>query len=165
MSTPRITVRLLIFDKSHRLLLMKIDDKSVCDPKDLSRRTPIWVTLGGRIEDGEDVMTAASRELAEETGITNAKIGPAVWYGEQELIFKEERTLLKETFVVVRTSETGIVTDRRTKEEHAVILETKWWTLDELRSTKETVLPKCISELAPALAAGIYPSKPKTITL
>ena len=104
----RKTSRLLLFDLSNRLLLMKVNDPSVSDLNALVKGD-FWCTVGGRMEKGETILGAAIREAKEETGLneTEIEIGSAVWYGEQVLNWKGEPTLMRETFVVARTQKTS----------------------------------------------------------
>ena len=102
----RLTVRLLLLDGADRLLLMKCDDPTVADPA-AAGPAVFWATLGGEIEPGESVMSAARREGREETG-QDLRFGPAVWYGEQVLLMKGRPTLFKETFVVAFPVEDAI---------------------------------------------------------
>lgn len=43
-----------------------------------------WVMPGGGLEAGEDELTGALREAAEETGWTDLVIGPALWRWEHD---------------------------------------------------------------------------------
>ena len=67
----RHSVRVLLLDDDDRLLLFRGDDPDT--------GAPFWFPAGGGLEDGEDVLTAAARELAEETGLVDIPLGPEVW--------------------------------------------------------------------------------------
>jgi len=160
----RETVRVLLFDPQNRLLLIKVSDPSVNDPGKPWLRSPFWVTPGGRIEAGEDVFTAAHREIAEETGLATM-LGPMVWRGEQVLIIKNEPTLLREAFVVARSPQAALRNQRWTAEERRVIAEMRWFSIPELESRKEVVLPPSLPELIAPIAAGNYGTTIRTIDL
>jgi 8-oxo-dGTP pyrophosphatase MutT (NUDIX family) len=161
----RETARLVLIDPQNRLLLMKVNDPATFSLNQSSVKSPLWVTLSGEIQSGEDVIATAKRELFEETGITDAEIGPAIWYGEQDLIWKGELTRLKETFVVVKTSDSQIVDIYRTPEEQLAMLEVKWWHIDELEKTSETILPPNLAKFIYPILTQNYPTQLINITL
>jgi 8-oxo-dGTP pyrophosphatase MutT (NUDIX family) len=129
---------------------MRVFDPSVTDPRQPACNGYFWVTLGGKIEEGEDLVTAAHRELFEETGLIGVTVGSPVWYGEQELLWKGELTLLQETFVVARSSDSAIKDAFWTEEERSVIKEVRWWTIDDLerwQNSQERILPAVLPSL------------------
>jgi 8-oxo-dGTP pyrophosphatase MutT (NUDIX family) len=164
--TIRETSRVLLFDNYDRLLLMKVDvGPEIRDPGKPWLTSPFWVTLGGRIEEGEDVLSAAHREISEETGLCDVAIGPAVWYGEQSLETGGETRLLRETFVVARTDKHILSSDRWTTEERKAIVAMRWWPIDELESTTETILPPMLIKLIRPISERKYGESIVTIDL
>jgi 8-oxo-dGTP pyrophosphatase MutT (NUDIX family) len=140
----RDTARLLVVDPRERLLLMRLH------PAHSSTHLGLWVTLGGRIEPGESVLQAAGRELTEETGINDARLGPVVWYGEQVLNIDGQPRHLRESFVLARTTTTALTDAGWTPQERQVIAEMRWWTPAELAAADPaTVKP-------PRLAAHLH---------
>jgi 8-oxo-dGTP pyrophosphatase MutT (NUDIX family) len=107
----------------------------------------LWVTLGGRIEPGESVLFAAERELREETGITDARFGPEVWYGEQVMLIGGVQRCLKETFVLARRTTSTLRDSGWTAEERQAVAELRWWSLDELATTSKAIKPPGLSIL------------------
>ena len=75
---PRKTARVLLLDGEDRLLLIRMHDPNVGDASGKVLPRAYWVTIGGEMEPGEDIATAARRELMEETGLADARVGPAV---------------------------------------------------------------------------------------
>ncbi|HYM82438.1 MAG TPA: NUDIX domain-containing protein [Candidatus Limnocylindria bacterium] len=161
----RETVRVLLFNSQNQLLLMKISDPKVADPTKPWLRSPFWVTLGGKIEQGEDLMTAAGREIAEETGLHDVVIGPVVWFGEQVSHSTGEATLLKETFVIARTGDMRLTDEQWTIEERKAIVEMRWWPIDELELTSETILPSVLVKLIRRVSRGDRAAGPHVISL
>ncbi len=67
--------------------------------------------------------------------------------------------------MVAQTAREEVDATEWTEQEREVIVGTKWWSLDELRSTSETVYPKVLAELLPAVLRGDYPDPALTIVL
>ncbi|HEX4430366.1 MAG TPA: NUDIX domain-containing protein [Frankiaceae bacterium] len=141
----RRTARILLLDPDLRILLMRLTLEA--EPEPANTEHELWVTLGGRIEPGESVLIAAQRELREETGITDARLGPVVWYGEQILMIGGRPRSLKETFVVARSAGQTLTDSFWTAEERHAVAEMRWWSLDELATTSRTVKPPGLATL------------------
>jgi 8-oxo-dGTP diphosphatase len=62
MATPRLFASVVLVDRRGWVLLQERDEFPVIDPEK-------WGLVGGHVEPGEDVETAAYRELLEETGV------------------------------------------------------------------------------------------------
>ena len=143
---------------------MYIKSRDVSDPSALIEK-PFWVTIGGKIEEGEDITATAAREALEETGHSNIIIGPPVWYGTVILNWKGRKTELQETFVVANTDEHEVYRDGLTAEEQEVVQKYKWWSLAELRTTHDVVIPQGMADLLAEVVSGIYPDRPINIDL
>jgi len=161
----RDMVRLLILDRERRLLLMMVDDATLSDSRKPTLRPPFWVTLGGGIEPGEDMSAAARRELIEETGLSDARLGPCVWYGEQPVRWRGRSMLFRETFLVVWTDETHLSDAGWSADERASIKAMRWWPVEELLTTAEMILPPVLPALVQPIAQGQIPRAIMTIDL
>ncbi len=160
----RKTARALLFDEDGRLLLVKMHDPQVTDADGKVVERAYWVTIGGEIDAGETIDVAALREIAEETGLTDVTLGPAVWYAEHVLTVKGEPRLFQETFVVAHTDKTELSSDGFTDEEARVIQHLKWWDVDELFASGDIFFPTSLKEnLLPIVEDGIFPSVVLTI--
>lgn len=124
-----------------------------------SRVSPRWATSplagfcpGGGLETGEGYEQAARREFFEETGIVAEELGPVVL--ERTVRFTWDGVEFDQTehYFVVRTSVQEISSDRWTEEECQVIVEHRWWTVDELRNASEPVFPEELTRLVKSVS-------------
>jgi len=146
----RPSARLLITTPQRRVLLFRFVHKTGA----LAGKVH-WATPGGGVEDGETFAEAAMRELREETGIRAAQIAGPV--GRREVLLQlpdGEWVLAVEQYFVARTGTEFISRDGWTAQEREVMADHRWWGLDELRSTTETVYPEGLIEMLSD--AGIF---------
>ncbi|MGA0599423.1 NUDIX domain-containing protein [Caulobacter sp. KR2-114] len=154
----RHTARVILLDADDRILLMK--GRLPSDPG----APGAWFTVGGGLEAGESVLEAAAREIAEETGFTDAVLGPVVWYGEGIVYDRKRRPLvLKASYVVARCA--GGEPSRAGWQplESELVDDIRWWTLADLRACADDIYPDTLLELLPDVMAGRYPAEPLTV--
>ncbi|MGH6992057.1 MAG: NUDIX hydrolase [Caulobacteraceae bacterium] len=143
--------RVLLFDRADRLLLMR------------SRVFGAWFTIGGAIEPGESAREAAAREIVEETGFTDAVLGPQVWYGEEMFPLFGRMTLTRDHYFVARCKGGEPSRAAWTALELEVTDDIRWWRLADLARYKDVVYPIGLAELAVEIAKGVYPKTPRVI--
>ncbi|MFI4935480.1 MAG: NUDIX hydrolase [Caulobacterales bacterium] len=154
----RPTARVLLLDPDGRIALMKGRW-----PWDLAGPS-FWFTVGGGLEAGETVLEAAAREIIEETGVTDARLGSIVWY--REALMSDETGapwLFKEHYVVAYTAGGALSREGWDALERASVDDLRWWTLDELRLADERVFPEGLAELLPDVLAGVFADEPLVI--
>ena len=151
-------VRVLLFSQTGRILLIKyLNTGQSGAPR------PCWILAGGGLEDGETIQQAALREVAEETGMNDVRLGPVVWYGEDGHRSGDWNVLFKEHFIIAFAPAETIENSGWTEHERRQILETRWWTVEELRSSDEPIYPRRLADLLDPLVRGEYPSKVVTL--
>ena len=144
-----------MIDPRTRLLLFRFDN---------GRDGASWLTPGGGIHRGETIEAAAVRELAEETGyvVAEADLGPVIatrggiWRADRSgrLVFGAD------TFFLVRVAHSAVSTDGHEELERSIITGHRWWTVGELRSTRERVSPPGVADLVASLLADGVPARP-----
>ena len=160
--TVRQSSRLIILDSKDRLLLMQIKLDKPADPSAPITK-PYWVTLGGGVNSNESLEEAAARELDEETGIKNVKIGPKIWHGQ----WRGTNRINDETYFLIKLPYVGGVLDHSgfEEEEKKVIKKMKWWEIDELKESNEIFIPQQLSSYLTNILKGEIPSTPVEIDL
>jgi len=139
------SARLIVVDNAGRLLLFRYHDE---------HQPPFWATVGGQLQGDENYRAAAVRELQEETGF-DAEIGP--FLRERDEVYavarRDPERWIEHYFLVRCATIEPLDQAGWTDEERTTIRAWRWWTLDELRTTDETILPAWIPDLlAEALA-------------
>ncbi|RDG36255.1 NUDIX hydrolase [Streptomyces corynorhini] len=151
MTTPplRKAARVIALDDDHRVLLLHYDEGG-----------SFWATPGGSLETGEDYDAAALRELHEELGVDEKDVALSGQLAERSQDHavggREVRQI--ERYFLAHLSPGDLDPARATQPDN--IRAHRWWTLQELRSTRETVYPLGLSDLiTDVLTAGVpeYP--------
>jgi ADP-ribose pyrophosphatase YjhB (NUDIX family) len=154
MSTPRLrtAVRAVLLDPDDRILLVRFvfPDRSV------------WACPGGGIEPGESDEHALRRELAEETGLEDPRIGACVWVREHVIpLFGGRWDGQRERFYLVRTPafepRPHFDADELAAE---FVTDIRWWTIGELQHSDALFAPRRLPQLVADLVGGAAPEAP-----
>jgi 8-oxo-dGTP pyrophosphatase MutT (NUDIX family) len=159
---PRPSARVLMLDAERRVLLFNGHDPVRPDAR-------FWFTVGGGVEPGEDLRSAALREMAEETGVKlsdDALVGP-VWRRRVAFSFDGRTYDGEEWFFVADladgVAEVRIDTSGFTELETRTVDGHRWWTVEELRATEETVYPVQLPSLLPGVLTKQWDGTVRTV--
>lgn len=162
----RDSVRIILLNDNNELLLMCIDDPKT---RSIGREYKgyFWTLLGGGIEENEKVEEAAIRELFEETRLNKKdfELGPIVWFGELDLILYGKSAHIREKYIVARTKKKTVSSTNLTPDESKVVKNLKWFSLDQIINSKETIYPILLPKYLPDIIVGKYPEEPFEIKL
>jgi 8-oxo-dGTP pyrophosphatase MutT (NUDIX family) len=158
----RPTSRVVVLDPEGRVLLLgaRLTDPAV-PPGDVL----YWYTPGGGVEAGEDVRTAAARELDEELGLVvdpSALEGP-VWFRRHVEPFAGELLDNRETYFVLRDVVHEVRPGALTEIERLADEPHRWWTAAELAASAETFAPRTLPALLDEVTAGPWSGPPRVV--
>lgn len=140
----RTAARVLLLDDADRVLLL-----SGTDPR---AGASWWFTPGGGVESGEDLVHAAVREVAEETGLQLVPadlVGP-IWRRTARFAFVGVDYEQTEFYFAARSA-AGVGSDEldtagRTDLERQTLTGHRWWPHDDLAEIRDQVFPVELAE-------------------
>lgn len=140
----RPAARILVFDNDHNFLAFHFHQKSGPFAGSI-----YWALPGGAVEEGEDDLTAAKRELLEETGIVAGDLTPVPVTRLYELpLSTGERVQSDDRYFVLKVAERPTLSrDGLTEVEKETIEDARWLSLEETRCLTETSYPPDLAML------------------
>lgn len=151
----RRVARVLLFDASDRLLLFWVQDR--VDPLGEA----YWYLPGGGMQPGESPLEAARRELREEAGIEIADLGPVVLHRNGVRFHFEGQDYEQDEWLPIgRWPEGRIGSGHPDDVEAAAVAAHRWWSIDDLRRTRESIYPRDLPSIVERLLREGAPSVP-----
>jgi ADP-ribose pyrophosphatase YjhB (NUDIX family) len=129
----RLAVRVVLLDPDDRVLLLRTIDPVSGEA--------FWFPPGGGLEGEEDARAAAVREVFEETGLRDVALGPELWDRRHAFAWGGRTIDQYERWFLARVAAFEPTRDGFTPQEADEIVEARWWTLDELHSAGERLVP------------------------
>ncbi len=151
----RVAVRVVLLDRDDRVMLQQIHD-----PGDGG---VFWITPGGAIDGDEDDATALRRELREELGLLELELGPWIWTRAHVFPFARRWYFQRERFYLARHVDHEPAEPVLEDLELGVILDHRWWTLDELASSGVDFAPAALVGGTRRILADGPPDEPYDI--
>jgi 8-oxo-dGTP pyrophosphatase MutT (NUDIX family) len=131
----RLTSRVVLFDRDGRVLLFLT---KAPDTSGASR----WLTPGGGVDPGETHLDAAIRELFEETGLAGVDLGAPVWAHDFTVEWDDaDHDTGHAEFYTAVVDAFAPSNANWTDDEKVDVLDSRWWSLDELEATSEPFEP------------------------
>lgn len=154
----RPTARVLMLDEFDQVLLFRGTNPSQPGIR-------FWFPPGGGIEAGETPEQAARREVFEETGLADFALGPHIWNRRHVFEFYGDHWDVREQWFFARVPHFEINTNGFTDAERDFVQENRWWSLLELRLSKDVLTPKNLASLLHDLLEHGLPTEPVTIPI
>ncbi len=147
--------RVLLVDDEGCVLLFRIVD-------DVDTKPPLWITVGGGVELGEDLADTAARELREETGtsVGASDLGAPIAVCRGDWEFRGVPLSSEDWFFAWRTTRFTPSLDGLTDLERDVTESWRWWSTAELDATDEWIVPGGLADLVRRIAADDLPDQP-----
>ena len=106
-----------------------------------------WYLPGGGIEPGEDPVSAACRELREETGLVIEAVRVIAERRNLAFVFHGEPITQDEWIVLARSNGPVGQPASSGDAETSNVAAHRWWSMAEVRETRDTIFPPRLADL------------------
>ena len=154
----REVVRLILLDSEGRILLFRIREPLYPE------EGTCWELPGGGIDFGETYISAAIRELREETGfvVEASKIESPLWSRRVTFRHAGERRLQNEVIVVVQLELPRPAVDVGTQlsDELEIYCGFDWWSVNDIENSSERFYPSSLPKYLRRVLEGEQINEP-----
>jgi 8-oxo-dGTP pyrophosphatase MutT (NUDIX family) len=152
-----------VLDPAGRVLLL---GARLTGPTATPRQVLFWYTPGGGVEDGEGLLEAAVRELAEEIGLVvdAGRLEGPVWLRRHLSAWGAQTIDARETYFVLRDVVHEVDMSGQTELEAYEDQPHRWWTADEIGASSETFAPRELATLLLQLGERPWTGAPRVVT-
>jgi len=149
----RQAVRAVLLTPEGLVLLMKLEEPV--------SGQQIWITPGGEVEQGEDAEACMRRELEEEIGLKDAKVGPLMWTRRHVFEWNNQKIDQQEDYYLVETNAfEPTMENNPALGENSAFRGFRWWSVEEIKGSSELFAPRRIGELLDSLIRKGVPEEP-----
>jgi 8-oxo-dGTP pyrophosphatase MutT (NUDIX family) len=120
----------------------------------------LWITPGGRIRPGEDAVTAAVREVREETGRQDLSVAAEIWVRHGTYVADGRSLPERERFFLMHSvlfDPTPATMEPAERSRHRGF---RWWTVEEIAQSSESFAPRRLAVLLRTLREQGPPPSP-----
>ncbi|GAB1822180.1 NUDIX hydrolase [Herbidospora sp. RD11066] len=148
----RPAARVIALDDENSVLLLRYDEHG-----------GFWATPGGSLDPGEDHPAAAHRELREELGVDDTLVRIGALIAERSKVHQvgDRDVRQVERYFLAHMAASAINPAQATRPD--TIRGFRWWTLDELRNTADTVYPTGLADLIAEVITTGAPHTPHVL--
>ena len=149
---PRKAVRAVIMTPDHRVLMMKVETVTGIH---------VWIAPGGGLEPGESEEEGLRREIAEETGASNFRLGPPLWNRKHEFSWNGQTYSQNEVYYLVQADYFDPIIDvEASPDEASAFRGFHWWSIDAIARSVEKFAPRNLHCLLESISKNGPPDKP-----
>lgn len=124
--------RLILLDCQRRVLLFR---------HARANGGAFWAPPGGGLESGETFEQAALREASEELGLTRFSL-KRLWERMTDFVYIDNPVHQHECFFLIEGESPNVSSDIQKVHMREGIHQMRWWTTDEIESTRDPVFPE-----------------------